>query len=420
MNNTSSNKVKIACIGNMNNMLFSITRYLRDKGFIAELLMQNDELTHFHPKNDCFNDDFLKYTKILSWGGGDKDLFWRVKSSKIRNDLKDYNFIIASGMPAAYLQKAGIKIDLFCPHGSDIKYLPFKGDKMRFDQKLRNYKAYYMFQMQKKAIINSQLINIEFSDPFWYEPVKKLDILDKSKYIGIPMVYHPIYSKTTISKYFHKIERLSYYETLRKENDLIIVNQASQTWTVPIDKTGRISKGSDNLIKGFASFLSNKPPNYKAKLILFEYGDDVSDSKKLIAELKIEDNIIWHPLTSRKEIMTLLYFADFACGEFYPGCIGGGTTWEALVSGTCLLHYLNTKFTKFDSFFSGSYPFVNVREPHEIKKVLLDFIKNPEFYKEIGKKGEIWFIENFVQKSVNFYVEELNKKLMYLNNQIVN
>lgn len=93
------------------------------------------------------------------------------------------------------------------------------------------------------------------------------------------MVFDTIYNRENIAKYYQNITNLELYEKLRVENDLLIVNQASQTWTAPIDKTGRISKGSNNLIEGFASFIAQKPHDYKAKLILFEYGNDVKASK---------------------------------------------------------------------------------------------------------------------------------------------
>ncbi|MCB9036077.1 MAG: hypothetical protein H6557_05590 [Lewinellaceae bacterium] len=404
--------MKVACIGNMNNMLFSLTRYLREKDIDAHLFLSANELNgleHFLPQNDTFDNKFENYTKQLSWGAGGSTVFKNTTKEQIKRDLAGFDFFIVCGTAIGYLHKAGIKTDIYFPHGSDIKYVPFMGEKMTILNKFRNFYGFRFFESMKKGIQSAKIINIEHSDPFWKDPLIRLNVLNKSTYFGCPMVFDTIYNRENIAKYYQNITNLELYEKLRVENDLLIVNQASQTWTAPIDKTGRISKGSNNLIEGFASFIAQKPHDYKAKLILFEYGNDVKASKKLISNLGIINHVLWHPTSARKEIMTLLSFADFACGEFYPGCIGGNTTWEALVSGACLLHYLNTKHTEFKEFLDTPYPFVNVKKPEEISKVLLDFTLNQQKYKNLGQQGTIWYKKYFAEKSLNKWIELIEK-----------
>jgi glycosyltransferase involved in cell wall biosynthesis len=414
--------MKVACVGNMNNMLFSLCRYLRDAGFDAHLLLPANELnglSHFFPENDSFGTSHEEYTRHLSWGGGGTANYKAVTAEMVRRDLEGYDYFIVCGTAAAYFQKAGIKMDVFFPHGSDIKYVPFYGEKMNLLQRIKNKHAYQFFENVKKGIQNATVVNMEHSDPYWNEPVERLGINSKTDYFGCPMVYHRIYEPDTIGKYHSSIPKLGYYRQIRNDNDLIVVNQASQTWVHDYDPTGRPSKGSDILIKGFAAFLKQKPASYRAKLILFSYGNDVEASKKLIADLGIHDDIIWHPISSRKEIMTLLSFADFSCGEFKPGCIGGNTTWEAFVTGRCLLHYLNTKITKFSGFLDSPYPFVNVNEASQIANVLLDFTVTPDKYREIGKAGTKWYVKYFAEKSVNRYVELINAKKKALSKNSV-
>jgi hypothetical protein len=75
-----------------------------------------------------------------------------------------------------------------------------------------------------------------------------------------------------------------------------------------------------------------------------------------------------------------------------------------------LLHYLNTKFTKFNGFLDTPYPFVNVNEPSQIGGVLLDFTVNPDKYREIGRAGTQWYIKYFAEKSVSRYADLINVK----------
>ena len=394
---------KVACIGNMNNMLFSVARYLRDNGVDAHLFLAANELNgleHFLPENDTFDSTYKDFTHYLSWGAGGSNVFKKTTKEKIRSDLKEFNFFIVCGTSLAYLNKAGIKADIFLPHGSDLKYVPFMNEKMNWINKIRNPYGYKFFLSMRKGIRESKIINVEHSDPFWKDPLVRLGVLSKSTYFGCPMIYEPIYRRGQIEKIYDKIPNIDLYKKLRNENQLLIVNQATQTWAAPYDQNGRPSKGSDKLIRGFSDFIKEKP-FYKAKLVLFEYGNDVILSKELIADLGIEEFVFWHPIASRKEIMVLLSMADFGCGEFEPGCIGGNTTWEALVSGSCLLHYLNTEYTKFDSFLDTPYPFVNVKSSFEICNVFNQFYNSPERFKALGIEGNKWYKKYFSEKSVN-------------------
>lgn len=406
--------MKVACIGNMNNMMFSLCRYLRDKNIDAYLFVSKDELKtlpHFLPHNDTFSNSFQEYTYNIDWGGGIKQ-FKNIDIRTIRQDLKGFNFIIVCGTSLAYLYKAGIQADIYFPHGSDIARFPFYGDKMSFLQKFFLSKGSYSFFKSQKLGIqkNTKIINTEASTNYWRNKINQLEVDKKVRYFGCPMVYHKEYTEENILKNAKKIKKFNFYKSIRKNNDLVIVSQATQTWYKEVDATGRRSKGNNQLIIGFYDFLQSKPLKIDAKLILFEYGKDVQHSKNLINELGIPENVIWHPKCSRKEILSLLYFADFACGEFSPGCIGGNTTWEALVSKKCLLHYLNTEETKFYGFIDTPYPFVNVKESDQIAQIFLDYLKNPEKYKTIGKKGFDWYIKYFVEKSTNEWIRLITNK----------
>ena len=63
--------MRIALLNNTNNILFCLTRYLRDRGHDATLLMMDDEQTehpHFDPSCDTFDLDYQRYTRRLEWG----------------------------------------------------------------------------------------------------------------------------------------------------------------------------------------------------------------------------------------------------------------------------------------------------------------------------------------------------------------
>ncbi len=95
---------KVALIGNMNNGNFALTRYLRDVGVDAHLLLFDNELKHFHPSHDTYDKAYQSYVHQLSWGSP-----WRFHLTgppSIRNDLAAYEFLIGCG-DCAGLRRTG-------------------------------------------------------------------------------------------------------------------------------------------------------------------------------------------------------------------------------------------------------------------------------------------------------------------------
>ena len=92
---------KIALIGNSNNNFFSLTRFLKDKGYEADLFLCNNELSHFHPSNDTYSLDFMQYTFRLPFG----NLYWFLdeiemlqKNKHIMQKFSNYDVIFACGI----------------------------------------------------------------------------------------------------------------------------------------------------------------------------------------------------------------------------------------------------------------------------------------------------------------------------------
>ena len=392
--------MRVACVGNINNMLFVLCRYLRDAGLDCDLLLFNNEMDHFLPSNDSFDENYTSYTKVLEWG--DINSFDSTSSEKITSDLQSYDFIIATQAPA-FFHKAGINIDVYFPAGGDLFHTPFIKDNLGWYAKLRQPKLIKYLVAHKKGIQQSIVINQEpFSEPYKSSLVK----LEAKNvyYFGCPLVYQNMYRNDGTSSYSSQMKQR--FNEIRKKSDLMVFHQARQLWKVK-DEGSHPSKGSNNLIEGFAkSVVAN--PTLSFSLALLEYGD-VNESKELIKNLGIKEHVYWMEKMPRKELMYGLSIADFGCGEFDPGCIGGLTTWESLAVGTCLLHYMNESMVKFDEF-TKVYPFINVKDPNKIAAVLNNFITQPDRYKAIGESGASWYQENFQKICLNKWIELIEVK----------
>ena len=114
------NNLRICLLGNMNNNNFVILRYFLDHNLDVELLLYNNELSHFKPSDDSYDNKYHSRIKKLSWGSFDKLIYTDKK--KIRQDLNSYNYIIGTGLAPAYCHKANIKLNVFIPYGADLFY----------------------------------------------------------------------------------------------------------------------------------------------------------------------------------------------------------------------------------------------------------------------------------------------------------
>lgn len=392
--------MRVGCIGNTNNLLFSVTRCLRDAGVDVTLLLQNNELWQFDPSCDSFDFRYRDYTRTLQWGSPQS--FQTTPDAQIRDDLAAFDFLIGINTAPAFCAKAGRGLDLFIPHGNDLYKLPSVHMHMRWDQRIRQRPAVQFFATQRRGIGEAWIINHEDAHPRYREIVAELGVQKRNYYFGFPMIYPGIYAPGRIEENYARSAWYPEFKTLRDDNDFLVFNGNQQMWTQPYapQRTfeAGVGKGTDRLLQGYALFL-NKRPRLRTQLIQFEYGPDVEASRKMISELGIADHISWFPTLPRKELMVALSLSDCGIGQFFNGCVGGGTTWEVLVSGKPLLHYRCPDFP-LPLKFSGEFPHHNVLEPEEIAEAFATVAHHPDAAREMGLRGLAWYIRNLVDGPV--------------------
>jgi glycosyltransferase involved in cell wall biosynthesis len=398
--------MNVVCVGNMNNMLFGLVRYLRDKGINARLFYLGNEFSHFYPNNDTFDNDFINYCYQVKWGA--INTYLRTSVKQIKKDIGKPDFIIASDDGIPFLNKAGYVIDIIFPSGTDLTLKTNVFTTMKWYAKIINPNLYFFSKSYHLGFIKALCINQENSQLYYKDILIKLGIYNKTYYFGCPMVYSKPYFLN--NEFTGQEGLINLFNSIRSRNKLVIFYHNRLNWTGK-DFTEEHHKGTDILIYGFSQLINIKNIN-DAHLILLEYGQDIEATKKLIDDLGIQDKVSFFSKLPRKDLLFLLKMSDFGCGQFYNGGLGGGTTWEVLAMGKPLLHYLNLNQISF-SGFDSPFPFVNVKTPEEICDVLYDFIKTPIKYKEIGIKAREWYIRNFEEGCVNRWIELIEVKQTY-------
>jgi glycosyltransferase involved in cell wall biosynthesis len=203
--------------------------------------------------------------------------------------------------------------------------------------------------------------------------------------LGPPTLYAGEYDQATIKNHANQLEFYGEFARIRERHDVVVFSHSRQLWKKNIGALD-VGKGNPVLIEGFAKFV--KTSRSKCALLLFDYGPDVGRSRKLAAELGIENRVIWMPLMPRKEIMAGLAIADIGADQFISGTFGG-TGQEILAMGKPLLVYIDDEW-KSDGGMNVP-PCVNVQTANEICAALTGYERNRESYMRIGELGRRWF-----------------------------
>ncbi len=387
--------MRVALLNNMNNMAFSVARYLRDRGHDVTLLVMNQELVeaaHFDPSCDTFDLAYQAYMRRLEWGDG--KAFATHDMKRVERDLAPYDFVIGSGSAPAYMARIGRRLDVFMPFGYDLAWDPFRPPAFN-RRSLRSLLSYPMWQ--RRGIRASRHVLGDWAPSMIEEPLARLGYEGHRVYASPAQPYGPIYAPEVVERYKGRTYWYPLIQAFRDRMDVVITCQSCHVWKNP--NAVRFSKGNDKIIRAVAS-LKERRPGARVGIVFYEYGFDVEASRDLIAELGVEDAVLWLPRSNRKDIMVNLSLTDFAVGELgSTSWFSGGAIFEGLCAGKPLLHRRDD--AEFVERHPDMYPRVNVHAAEDIVTAVLGYLDASEPYREMGRRGRAWFEEHVAGRSIS-------------------
>ncbi|MBL7917985.1 MAG: hypothetical protein JNM96_06285 [Bacteroidia bacterium] len=384
----------------MNNMLFQIGRYfIEEKHEVTFFLF--DEPDHFLPEADTF-ENISKYKIIkLGWNF---ETFLQVPAKYIKTLLKDFEFLIGTDLAPAYLFKAGLKLDIYFPHGSDLYEYPFFKYRNTPPQ-LWEIPANIISRAQYYGIREANVISLDPSDEVYEKPCAKIRTKNKRRISTPPFLYFKQYTED-----YPKLSSLNEsLHNLRKQYEFIVFQQISQDWSMR--GPYKIDKGNNHLINGFAHYLKRDTLYAKdSVLILMEYGGDVDKSKQLIKKLGIEKNVIWFKKMNRKDLMAVIHYSDICVGELgYRKWYSYSSIIEFMAMKKPLIHHRGDDFYKAKGM--DLYPMVDAKSAEEVAKTFFDYRANPNKYVMMGKEANAWILNDAEKKLATFKEMLLSKRL---------
>lgn len=378
---------RIALLGNMNNNLFNLTRYLRDQGCQAHLFIFPSDPHHFQPDADIYSAENLDYVHHLQWGNAFDLVSTSVET--IKKDVGNFDFYIACGSGPAYLAKAGIQIDLLVPYGADLYEMPF----FRLVRPTKLFHFYIFTRYQQKGIRTSKNLTYADNAAFLEDKVSRIGFTGKRLYSGVPFVYAKQYAPDVISQWYPVSKYYQAFLEIRKEFDLVIFHHSRHCWKNEPDPVSL--KDNDKLFKGLAQYRATS--RKKVAIVTFEYGSDVKASKALCKELGLEDSVFWFPLMPRKEIMIGMSLSDIVAGEFRNSWFTYGVVFEAMALAKPVMHYRDDKLYEALEL----YPMIHAKEIPDIARAIEYYTDNKAELVEMGRSARNWLERNIIEKSLD-------------------
>lgn len=421
--------MKVALIGNMNNNNFAMLRYFRDLGVDAHLFLYEEDGrfasahfahtsdTHYPEKYDAHitrTNIHNHQSEVLSGNVICRAAFYAMycvaKMKKIphaivykppRLDTKreirrlfaDYDVLIGSGYSPAIFSAVGMDLTMFHPYSTGVEGIGSVDERVGIGRSRFNFWMTYPFYLlcrgRQIAALKRTKILISPDGEASLKTFKE-DVGREGQILALPTFYNLEEIPAGIPAHLQPI-----HDRIR-QHDVAFVFHARHLWQRAKDMSeaeySKTSKNNNWVFEAFAT-LRDQRKDTSPLLISFNYGADAPASIALCAQLDIEDNVLWLPTMSRKDIALILSWCDAGIGEFYSEqIIWGGTGWETLAAGKPLIQgYLYEDEAFAQQYGYPAPPLLKVRSRDDVLVHLLSIADDSGQARQIGKASRTWF-----------------------------
>jgi len=147
---------------------------------------------------------------------------------------------------------------------------------------------------------------------------------------------------------------------------------------------GYADKGNDTLLRAVGRMAD---AGHRLGLVLCAWGQNVSQSRALIAELGLTERVRWIPPASAIIYNRYCQACDLVADQFKLGAFGG-VLYKALCNRKPVLSYLNESLMA--RVYSKMPPILNGRTTDELEALLAYALANPESMAALGHAGRQW------------------------------
>jgi len=180
------------------------------------------------------------------------------------------------------------------------------------------------------------------------------------------------------------ISNVTTYRTMLEEDldaDFIFFFPTRHDW---VSGTGSADKANDVFIRSFNKLLLT---GKRVGLICCQWGENVSQSKKLIDELGCSQHVKWVEPMGMIAFEKTALASDIVVDQFKLGAFGG-VMFKTMSVGVPVCTYLNPELLK--GLFDELPPVINCKTEEDIFNKLENLINHPSTLEELGVESRMW------------------------------
>jgi glycosyltransferase involved in cell wall biosynthesis len=145
-------------------------------------------------------------------------------------------------------------------------------------------------------------------------------------------------------------------------------------------------KGNDRIVRSAKALTADHEGKFK--VILVAWGAEVEATRQLVAELGVEDHILWIDPVPKAELWALYMAVDCVLDQFVLTCIGG-VTMEAIALGSPIITALDE--ATMAEFYGESIPLLNGQTIEQITAAMAEVIEGTPRARAAGQRSREWF-----------------------------
>ena len=390
--------MKIALIGNVANVAYQTCKFLRRKGVQADVFVNDVELQHVGTNPVSHDPDIFEQKPewlIIKqmpkpgqgiWGQPGFRIIHKLPQHALYRynlfkELRTYDLLESFNCAPFWIRYIGKPYISFAT-GSDLRELTKRDTK-------QGRKAREIFKHAEIVFFGP--------DPGHIERVRTLQL--KNSYPYRQIIDTEFYRPNTALR------------QSERRDELVIFHPSRQDWTyqgAERDLAGL--KGNDKLIRGFARFVKD---GHKAKLILLDRGPDSENTKQLLSELQIWQQVELLAEMNRHDLVHYYNHADVVADQFTTGGMGL-IGLEAMACGRPLFVYLDEYTTNL--CYEEFPPVLNCSKENEIYEQLKQALAI-DSREEIGARARKWIMryhhwEKVIDRLIWHYETVLGRKVV--------
>ena len=259
----------------------------------------------------------------------------------------------------------------------------------------------YQSIRQKAAIKNAKSIMYDITNDKAEAFIKRIKIRGERFYTSPPFIYFPQYYTSDFKDGTVYKDAISF----RDNFEVVFMHQCRHVWKS--DSTSLHYKANDVIIHGYNDFLKQNP-NLSVMLVMFNYGWDAKESKRLVDELGISQHVKWLDLMNRKDLMRWVSICDIGIGEIGRSWLSYGSVYEILALGKPFIGRREDEI--YLEHYTDLYPMKSAKDSKDVKNIFQDYIEHKENYVKMGKDAHVWFKKYAIDKPLDIIIKRINNK----------